>query len=446
MSDIVEPKSLPGTMELLPADQIKFNEIKNKIERVYKSFGFLPIDTPVIEKSEVLLAKAGGETEKQIYQFKKGDNDICLRFDLTVPLAKFVAANINELEFPFKRYQIGKVYRGEKAQKGRYREFYQADIDIIGKGELSLANDAECPAIIYQIFKDLDFGEFVINLNNRKIVSGLLAELGLEDKKTEVMRSVDKLDKIGEENVKQSLTELGANKNQLKVLMDFMKISGKIERQIEQLHSFKIANEQFKQGVSELETVVKLILAQGVPEKNLAINLSIVRGLDYYTGTVFETFLTDYPSIGSVCSGGRYDNLSGFYTKEKLPGVGISIGLTRLFYQLQEKNLIKTNAISGAQFLILPMANEFLPACFKVAEKLRKQNKSVQVYLEDKKFKNKLAYADKLQIPFVIIIGEDELKNNCFTLKNMQTHTQEIISLDNLKNSWMNKIIKHIIK
>lgn len=429
---IVEPKSLPGTMELLPSEQVMFNDIKNKIESVYKSFGFLPIDTPVIERSDVLLAKAGGETEKQIYKFKKGDNDICLRFDLTVPLAKYVANNMNELEFPFRRYQIGKVYRGEKAQKGRYREFYQADIDIIGKGELSLANDAECPVVIYNIFKKLDFGEFVINLNNRKIVSGLLSELKLEDRKEEIMRLIDKLDKIGQEKMIEELQLLGVGKLQLKALLDFMSIRGNIASQIQSLNSLKINNEQYRIGVSELQEVISLILAQGVPEKNIAINLSIVRGLDYYTGTVFETFLTDCPSIGSVCSGGRYDNLAEFYTKEKLPGVGISIGLTRLFYQLNEKNLIKTTNTSGVDVLILPMGNDLLPYAYKVANKVRNSGKRVQVYLEDKKFKNKLAYADKLQIPFVIIIGEDEAKANVVTLKNMQTHTQETVVISNL--------------
>ena len=432
--EITEPKSLPGVMELLPADQIKFDEIKSKIERVYQSFGFLPIDTPSIERSEVLLAKAGGETEKQIYEFKKGDNNICLRFDLTVPLAKYVAANINNLEFPFKRYQIGKVYRGEKAQKGRYREFYQADIDIIGKGELSLACDAECPAVIYKIFSELNFGDFVINLNNRKIVSGLLASLNLEEKKMDIMRTLDKFDKIGESGVIDILKEIALKKAQIDTLLSFIKISGSIAEQLKQLKSFKISNEQFALGVSELSQVVALILAQGVPEKNIAINLSIVRGLDYYTGTVFETFLTDYPSIGSVCSGGRYDNLAEFYTKEKLPGVGISIGLTRLFYQLQEKALVSSSRLSVSDVLVLPMSTEFIGAGYKVAKILRDAGLNVQFYAEDKKFKNKLAYADKLQIPYVIIIGEDEFKTNSVTIKNMRTHAQDTINLAGLVN------------
>lgn len=430
--NIVEPKSLPGVMELLPADQMKFDEIKGKIEAVYKSFGFLPLDTPAIERSDVMLAKAGGETEKQIYQFKKGDNDICLRFDLTVPLAKYVAANINSLEFPFKRYQIGKVYRGEKAQKGRYREFYQADIDIIGKGELSLANDAECAAVIYKIFKELDFGPFVIYLSNRKIVSGLLAELGLEDKKMDVMRLLDKFDKIGAEAVCEALGELGINKNQISTLINFVKISGKTDDQLNKLSKLLPKNAQFNEGVKELGEVIAHIRAQGVPETNFAINLSIVRGLDYYTGTVFETFLKEYPSIGSVCSGGRYDNLAEFYTKEKLPGVGISIGLTRLFYQLQAANLIKSSKPSSVDALVLPFDNNFLPAAYQVAATLRAMKVNTQVYVEDKKFKNKLAYADKLAVPYVLIIGEDEVKTNSVTIKNMITHEQKMIAIKGL--------------
>lgn len=430
--EIIEPKSLPGTMELLPGDQMLFDEIKNKIEKVYKSFGFLPIDTPAIERSDVLLAKAGGETEKQIYRFNKGDNDLCLRFDLTVPLAKYVAANINDLEFPFKRYQIAKVYRGEKAQKGRYREFYQADIDIIGKGELSLYNDSECVSVIYNIFKELNFGPFVININNRKIVSGLLAELGLEDKKMEVMRILDKKDKIGEEAVTELLEELGVNKNSIKMLKNFAGIKGSLKEVVEKLVSLKIKNSLYKEGVGELALVGSRLFELGVPEENFKVNLSIVRGLDYYTGTVFETFLTKYPNIGSVCSGGRYDNLAGFYTKEKLPGVGISIGLTRLFYQLREANLIKTDKLSLIDVLVLPFEEKFLPIACMVGKTIREQGLNVQVFAEDKKFKNKLAYADKLNIPYVVIIGEDEAKGKYVTIKNMKTHEQQNVGFKDL--------------
>jgi len=426
MAKITLPQTLSGTMELLPNDQIMFEEIKNKITKVYESFGFLPLDTPIIEKSEVLLAKAGGETEKQIYSFKKGDNDICLRFDLTVPLAKYVAANINNLEFPFKRYQIGKVYRGERPQKGRYREFYQCDIDIIGKDSLSLKNDAECPVIIYNIFKELDFGKFVINLNNRKIVNGLLEYLNIADKKQDVMRMLDKYYKVGEKVVVDTLIEdYNIDAKVVETLINFVKIQGSTDQIIISLKNFGVDNQTYNLGVEEIEQVVKFIRMQGVPDEYFAINLTIVRGLDYYTGTVYETMLTDYPSLGSVCSGGRYDNLAEYYTQAKLPGVGISIGLTRLFYQLCENNLIKTNRTSIAKALVLPMDDNAIEKAYKVASMLRANNIACQVYLEDKKFKNKMNYADKLKIPYCVIIGQDEVDNGYVTIKNMFESTQE---------------------
>lgn len=428
-NNIIQPKSLSGVMELLPNEQILFDEIKSTIEKTYKQYGFLPIDTPVIEKAEVLLAKAGGETEKQIYKFSKGDNDICLRFDLTVPLAKYVASNINQLEFPFKRYQIGKVYRGEKAQKGRYREFYQCDIDTIGKDSLSLKNDAEYPALIYALFKQLNFGEFVINLNNRKIINGLMQELNLVDYKQDIMRLLDKFDKIGKDNLVATLKQdYNIDEVATSKLVDFIEIDGTVDEQLQKLKDMNIDNAEFNLGVDELCQVVKYIRMQGVPDKYFTINLSIVRGLDYYTGTVYETFLTDYPNIGSVCSGGRYDNLAGFYTEQKLPGVGISIGLTRLFYQLNEKKLITAKRTSVADCLILPMDENAVEKSYKIANKLRASGVNCQVYLEDKKFKNKMSYADKLCIPYIIIIGEDEVKNGNVAVKDMFNHTQEIVA------------------
>lgn len=440
MNNIIQPKSLSGTMELLPKDQILFDEIKSKIEKAYKSFGFLPLDTPVIESADVLLAKAGGETEKQIYKFSKGDNDICLRFDLTVPLAKYVAANMNKLAFPFKRYQIGKVYRGEKAQKGRYREFYQCDIDTIGKDTLSLKNDAEYPAVIYSIFKELDFGDFVIYLNNRKIISGLLESLDLLNDKQDIMRLLDKFDKIGEENVRLTLKlDYNISEEKIEKLLEFVLIKGDTDTQLSMLKNFEIDNETFKLGVSELEQVVKYIRYQGVPDKNFTIKLSIVRGLDYYTGTVYETFLTDYPNLGSVCSGGRFDNLAEFYTNSKLPGVGISIGLTRLFYQLCENNLIKSNKTSVSDVLILPMDDECLEKAYEVATSLRLNSIATQVYFEDTKFKNRITYADKLQIPYVVILGEDEIKANTLTVKDMFNRTQDTIKQDELISYLKNK-------
>lgn len=423
---IIEPKTLPGTMELLPKEQILFNEIKSKIQNVYESFGFLPLDTPIIEKSDVLLAKAGGETEKQIYRFTKGDNDICLRFDLTVPLAKYVAANMNELEFPFKRYQIGKVYRGEKPQKGRYREFYQCDIDTIGKDTLSIKNDAEYPAVIYSIFKSLDFGDFTIMLNNRKIINGLFEELNLSSQKEDIMRLIDKFDKMGKDNVVACLLDdYQLDQNTCDRLINFLTFEGTTDEKLDMLKNAGFSSEIYNTGVSELEEVVKCVRLQGVPDKYFKIKLTIVRGLDYYTGTVYETILNDYPNLGSVCGGGRYDNLAGFYTEQKLPGVGIAIGITRLFYQLCENNLIKASKSSIAEVLVLPMDDNAIEKGYAVASKLRLSGIPCQLYLEDKKFKNKINYADKLKIPYVVIIGEDEVNNNYVTLKDMFNFSQE---------------------
>lgn len=430
---IIEPKTLPGTMELLPKEQILFNEIKSKIQNVYESFGFLPLDTPIIEKSDVLLAKAGGETEKQIYRFTKGDNDICLRFDLTVPLAKYVSAHLNELEFPFKRYQIGKVYRGERPQKGRYREFYQCDIDTIGKDTLSIKNDAEYPAVIYSIFKSLDFGDFTIMLNNRKIINGLFEGLNLSSQKEDIMRLIDKFDKIGKDNVVACLLDdYKLDKDTCDKLISFLTFEGTTGEKLDMLKNAGFSNETYNTGVSELEEVVKCVRLQGVPDKYFKIKLTIVRGLDYYTGTVYETILNDYPNLGSVCGGGRYDNLAGFYTDQKLPGVGIAIGITRLFYQLCENNLIKSSKSSIAEVLVLPMDDNAIEKGYAVASKLRLSGIPCQLYLEDKKFKNKINYADKLKIPYVIIIGEDEINNNYVTLKDMFNFNQEKVEDLNL--------------
>jgi histidyl-tRNA synthetase len=330
MTNKVEPRTLPGFMELNPNDQVKFDQMRETIHKSYEMFGFLPLDTPVIELSEVLLAKAGGETEKQIYRFEKGDTDLSLRFDLTVPLAKFVAANYNELAFPFKRYQIGKVYRGEKAQKGRYREFYQCDIDIIGDGELSIINDAQIPSIIYTTFKNLGFDDFTICINNRKILNGLFGSLGLSELSTDILRVIDKIEKIGEEAVKGELEVLGVDAEAIETIINFVSISGNTDEKLSALQKFGIEDELFTTGVQELTDVVKYIRALGVPENFFTVDLKIARGLDYYTGTVYETFLNAYRKLGSVCSGGRFDNLAEYYTDKKLPGVGISIGLTRL--------------------------------------------------------------------------------------------------------------------
>lgn len=419
----VEPRTLPGFMELLPQEQILFNQIQDKIKNTYEKFGFLPLDTPIVEDSNVLLAKAGGETEKQVYRFSKGKSDLSLRFDLTVPLAKYVAKNYGELAFPFRRYQIGKVYRGERQQKGRFREFYQCDIDIIGDGNLSIINDAELPLIIYNIFKELGFEKFTININNRKILNGLFEELELTKLGTDILRIIDKIEKIGKENVIKELEEFKITKEKISRIIDFIEIQGSNDEKLNKLKSFNFKNEIFANGVQELEDVVKYMRAFGMQENNFKIELTIARGLDYYTGTVYETFLDDYKSLGSVCSGGRYENLAEYYTDKKLPGVGISIGLTRLFYQLNEIKLIEAKKKSIADVLIISITNNFEYVA-KVANKFRDKGKNVQIYYEDKKIKNKFKYADKLQIPYTIVIGEDEEKLNTYTIKNMITGEQ----------------------
>ena len=419
----IEPRTLPGFMELLPQDQILFNQMKDIIKNNYEKFGFLPLDTPIIEDSKILLAKAGGETEKQIYRFNKGENDLSLRFDLTVPLAKYVAKNYNEIAFPFRRYQIGKVYRGEKPQKGRFREFYQCDIDIIGDGELSNKNDAELPAIIYNIFKELNFGKFTICINNRKILTGLFEELELTEKSTEILRIIDKIEKIGKEKVISLMQKLDIPQNKIEKIITFIEIKGTNNEKIEQLENLKITNPKFNEGLDNLKEVIEQIRALDVPENYFKIELTIARGLDYYTGTVYETFLDEYRNLGSICSGGRYDNLAENYINKKLPGVGISIGLTRLFDQLMDIGLIKSEKKSIADILIISMTEDFKYVT-KVANKLRNEGKKVQIYYENKKIKNQFKYADKLQIPYTVIIGDDEVKEGKITIKNMETGEQ----------------------
>lgn len=425
----VEPRTLPGFMELLPNEQILFNQMKEKIQKSYERFGFLPLDTPIIEHADVLLAKAGGETEKQIYRFTKGDNDLALRFDLTVPLAKYVAMHYGELSFPFKRYQIGKVYRGERPQKGRYREFYQCDIDIIGDTELNTLYDAELPNVIYTTFQELGFSDFTIHINNRKILNGLFSSLELTDISVDIMRIIDKIAKIGEENVIKELEELNVEKSKISTIMKFMAISGSTDEKLSALDDIGITDELFTTGLKELKDVVSCMRLLGMPETSFMIDLTIARGLDYYTGTVYETFLNDYPQLGSVCSGGRYDNLAEYYTNKKLPGVGVSIGLTRFFYKLNEMNIIKAEKNSIADVLVVS-ADEDISACLPVATKLRNANINTEVYMENKKIKAKFKYADKLSIPFVVAIGETEIKTNTVSLKNMQTGEQVQVNID----------------
>ena len=419
MQEKVNPRILPGFMELLPADQILFNDMYDKIRSVYESFGFLPLDTPIIELSEVLLAKAGGETEKQIYRFNKGDNDLSLRFDLTVPLARYVAAHYNDLVFPFKRYQMSKVFRGERPQKGRFREFYQCDIDIIGGDELSILYDAEMPTVIYHVFKKLGIGDFTIRLNNRKVLGGFFASLGLSDKIEEILRTIDKIEKIGKEKVIAELITVGVPEDKTETIIEFITIGGDRKETVAKLRALGVTNEVFHNGVDELETVTDAMILFGMPEENFRIDLSIARGLDYYTGTVYETTINGHPEFGSVCSGGRYDNLTGYYTDKKLPGIGISIGLTRLFSQLRDNGLIATGAGTVAEVLVVPMDKETLPYAVSVAAKFREAGIPSDVYYGEKGMKQKMKYAGRSGFPYAAVIGANEMESGTLALKDM---------------------------
>ena len=423
--EIIKPRTLSGFMELLPGKQIQFERMMEILRNTYASYGFAPLDTPVIEDAQILLAKGGGETEKQIYRFQKGDSDLALRFDLTVPLAKYVALHYNDLAFPFRRFQISKVYRGERAQRGRFREFYQADIDIIGDGKLDILNEAEIPAIIYKVFRGFGLQRFQIRVNNRKILNGFYGMLELAEKSGDIMRTVDKLDKIGAEKVKMLLMDdCGLTADAADEILKFIAIRGTNTEVLAALEGYAGRNEIFDLGLSELKAVCNNLAAFGVPEENFAVDLTIARGLDYYTGTVYETTLLDHPEIGSVCSGGRYDNLAGYYIEKQLPGVGISIGLTRLFYVLDEQGLLNPAMPSApADALVLPMTNE-PAAAIAVAEELRAGGIRVQFYGEQKKFKQKMAYANKLGVPFAVLLGEDEIAEGVCSVKNMATGEQ----------------------
>ena len=427
--DKIKPRTLSGFMELPPDTQVQMDKMRAVLAETYARYGFTPLDTPAIEAAEVLLAKGGGETEKQIYRFTKGDSDLALRFDLTVPLAKYVAANYGQLTFPFRRYQIGKVWRGERAQRGRFREFYQADIDIIGDGALDILNEAEIPAIIYDTFTRLGLHRFRIRVNNRKVLNGFFAILGLSEQAGDVLRTIDKLDKIGADKVRALLTDTcGVTSEQADEILRFIACPGTSADKLAFLEQYRGRNETFDTGLDELRTVVGYLPAFGVPEENFELDLTIARGLDYYTGTVYETVLLDHPEVGSICSGGRYDDLAGYYTNKSLPGVGISIGLTRLFYILQEQNMISDAVLTApADVLILPMTDD-LSAAVALASMLRAGGLRVQLYSERKKFKAKIGYADKLGIPFVIFLGEDEIAKHVCALKNMATGVQEAVT------------------
>ncbi|MBE6938180.1 MAG: histidine--tRNA ligase [Ruminococcaceae bacterium] len=429
--DIIKPRTLSGFMELLPGKQAQMERMMEILRKTYSLYGFAPLDTPVIEDAQILLAKGGGETEKQIYRFSKGDSDLAMRFDLTVPLAKYVALHYGELAFPFRRYQIGKVYRGERAQRGRFREFYQADIDIVGDGKLDILNEAEIPSVIYRLFRGFGLTRFQIRVNNRKVLNGFYSMLGLSEKSGDIMRTADKLDKIGPEKVRAILVDdCGVSAQAADEIMSFMSIKGSNADVLAALEGYRGKDPVFDTGLDELRAVTENLAAFGVPEENFAVDLTIARGLDYYTGTVYETTLLDHPEIGSVCSGGRYDNLAGYYIDKPLPGVGISIGLTRLFYVLDEQGLLNPAAHSAsADALVIPMSPE-PTAAIALAEKLRAAGVRVQLYGEQKKFKQKMSYADKLGVPYAILLGEDEINAGKCSVKDLRTGVQVTVTAE----------------
>ncbi len=429
----IKPRTLSGFMELLPARQMQMERFLQVLRETYSLYGFTPLDTPVIEAAEVLLAKGGGDTEKQIYRFEKGDSDLALRFDLTVPLAKYVAQNYGVLSFPFRRFQIGKVYRGERAQRGRFREFYQADIDVIGDGQLDIVNEAEIPAIIYRTFTALGLQRFQIRVNNRKILGGFYSMLGLSEKAGDIMRTVDKLEKIGPEKVTEILTEdLGVSDADAEAILSFISIRGSNGQVLEALEAWRGRDALFDQGLEELKAVAGYLSAFGVPERNFAVDLTIARGLDYYTGTVYETAMLDHPEIGSICSGGRYDNLAEYYTDKKLPGVGISIGVTRLFYVLEEQGMLSDQMVTApADVLVIPMSDD-LQAAIQTATALRDAGIRTQLYTEKKKFKARIGYAGKLGIPYAIFLGEDEIAQGVVSCKDLAAGEQQTLPVEQL--------------
>ncbi len=425
-------RTLQGFMELLPEEQIVMEKMKSVIAHTYELFGFAPLDTPVLELAEVLLSKSGGDTEKQIYEFKKGDTNLAMRFDLTVPLAKYVALYNNNLTFPFKRYQIGKVYRGERPQKGRFREFYQCDIDIIDRDELNIVYDAEVLAVIYTVFNKLELPAFKIYINNRKLLSGFLESLDIADKTVDVLRLVDKIKKIPEEAFLGELNDMGLPQEKNRKLLEFIKINGLNNEIIAKLENLNISNENFVCGLDELKTVINQAHNLGINPNNIQIDLSITRGLDYYTGTVYETFFDDYPQFGSVCSGGRYDNLSSVFMDKKFPGVGISIGLTRLFDQLRDNGLLKIAGPTPNKVLIITQNPDFADKAINLAGELRRNDIPADVMLRNCKFKKKMEYANKIKIPYLVIIGEEEFQNNTYTIKDMNSGEQHTVTIDEL--------------
>lgn len=426
----VQPRIPSGFPEYLPEEQIEFNRLMAIIRDTYERYGFSPIDTPDLELSEVLLTKSGGETEQQVYRFTKGSNDLTMRFDLTVPLARYAAQHEGKLVFPFRRYHIGKVHRGERAQAGRFREFYQCDIDVIGSD--SPIVDAEFPAIINEIFEKFDFGEFIIRLNNRMVLSGFFEGIGLADASKDVLRVVDKIEKISRDELVQELKKLGLDDEQTDKVISFTNISGSNDEVLSQLGSMDVDSEQFRSGVEKLSQLIDALRSMKVPEHRFQIDLKIARGLDYYTGTVYETVLSEHPEVGSVCSGGRYDNLASHYTDTELPGVGISIGLSRLFYKLRELGVIQATAMSPAKIVVMPFGEQQLSAGLEAAHSLRAAGHSVMLYSEPNNLKKKMRYADRMGFDWVVLIGEQEAEAGTVSLKNMKSGESESVRMDEL--------------
>ncbi|MFA6094765.1 MAG: histidine--tRNA ligase [Candidatus Paceibacterota bacterium] len=442
MSQKIQTSALPGFMELLPAEQMLFDALKDSIRASYEKFGFIPLDTPVIERSEVLLSNAGGETEKQIYRFNKGDNDLSLRFDQTIPLARFVAEHFRDLTFPFKRYAISKVFRGESPQRGRFREFYQCDIDVIGNEILPIVYDAEIVAVIVETLSKLNIGAFTVRINNRKLLGGLLASLQLSEKSKDILRIIDKLDKIGGSECRKMLAEISVSETASDAIFGFLNIIGSVDEKISTLKKLaeEINNSIFTEGVKELEETVQYIRFYNVSDTSFMIDFSIARGLDYYTGTVYETTLNKYPKLGSICSGGRYENLAEKFINQKLPGVGISIGLTRLFDQLLDAKVLKTSFSTPARVIVIPVTAESDAVAAKMASELRKAGIATDTYLAIKNFKKALSYTNKLGIPYAIIIGDDEIKNNTVALKDMVTGEQKEVAQNILVAEILEKV------
>lgn len=416
---LTTPRRPSGFNEYLPAEQIQFNRLLDIIRGTYEKYGYSPIDTPDLELSEVLLAKGGGETEQQIYRFERGKNDLSLRFDLTVPLARYAAEHEGQLVFPFRRYHIGKVHRAERAQAGRFREFYQCDIDVIGSESPII--DAEFPAVINEIFEQFGFGEFTIRINNRMVLNGFFEGIGLADVSAEVLRVIDKMEKITRDELIAELASVGLNNEQVKKVLAFTEINGTNDEVLDSLDGLGIDNDTFREGVAKLRQLVAALRTMNVPEKRFKIDLKIARGLDYYTGTVYETILNDLPGVGSVCSGGRYDDLAGNYTNTKLTGVGISIGLSRLFYKLLEAGIIKPTQQSLAEAIIMPLDDVAVPRALEVASHLRALGTATIVHTEPGAMKKKFRYADRMGCRYVVVIGENELATSALSIKDMQT-------------------------